>query len=192
MIKIILASISPRRKEILNYFDIPFEIVNPICKEDHLLTKNPKRLTRLLAQKKALSIPDNNNIIVAADTVVYCNNKIYNKPKNEQEAIKMLKSLSGKWHEVFTSICVRKNNKCFTGTEKTKVFFHKLTDKQIKMYLHKLSLYDKAGAYAIQQAGSIIVEKIDGCFFNVMGLPITTLRKLLKKAGIDLWEHLKP
>jgi len=190
--KIILASVSPRRKDILSFFDLSFVVVDPKTQEDHFLTKNPKSLTRLLAHAKASAIEDQKSIIIAADTVVYCNEKIYNKPKDKEDAINMLKQLAGKWHDVFTSVCVRKDQKYYLGTEKTRVFFHKLTDKQIKIYLHKLSLYDKAGAYAIQQAGSIIIEKIDGCFFNVMGLPITTLRKLLKKVGIDLWEHLKP
>jgi septum formation protein len=190
--KIILASLSARRKEILSFFDIPFETMNPDCDENHFIAKDPVKLTKLLAKEKALSVKDNKNIIISADTVVYCNKKIYTKPKTEKEAIDMLKNLSGRWHEVFTSVCVKKGDKYFLGTEKTRVFTHKLKEKQIKIYLNKLSLYDKAGAYAIQRAGSIIVEKIEGCFFNVMGLPITTLKKLLKKVGIDLWKHLKP
>jgi septum formation protein len=191
---LILGSSSPRRKEILSYFNLPFVQISPDFDETSIAFKqNPENYATLLAQKKAESLqkiyPD--HFILTADTVVFCKDKLFNKPSSEKEALQMLLTLSGSWHQVFTGICVVKNKEFYARAEETKILFHPLTEKQIKIYHQHFYYGDKAGGYAIQGGGSIIVKKIDGCPYNVMGLPITTTRELLEKIGIDLWDCLK-
>lgn len=103
----------------------------------------------------------------------------------------MLEALSGKWHTVYTGLSLYDGEKYHTKAEATKVKFHSLTHEQITKYLAKVNWQDKAGAYGIQKGGSLIIHQIQGCFFNVKGLPINTLRHLLTKIGIDLWDYLK-
>ena len=100
-------------------------------------------------------------------------------------------ALSGSWHSVYTAVCVKDCGNIYVQAEETKVLFHQLSDKQIETYHHHFYYEDKAGGYAIQQAGSILIKRIDGCFYNIMGLPINTTRIMLKKVGIDLWDYLK-
>ncbi len=192
--KIVLASLSPRRKKILSFFNLPLEIVTPFFEEIHeKIVKDPKTYAINIAINKAKSISSKykDRIILAADTIVVCNNKLYPKPRNEIEAYTMLEELQGTAHYVYTGVCVLKNDTIFTKAEETKVHFHKLTKKQIKKYHSHFYFMDKAGGYAIQDGGSIIVKKIDGCFYNIMGMPINTTRELLLEMGIDLWDFLK-
>ena len=114
------------------------------------------------------------------------------KPRDKKEAHYMLRELSGKAHSVFSSVCVAAKGELFLDVEETRVYFHELTDSQIDRYITQLHTLDKAGGYAIQRGGSIIVKRIEGCYYNIMGLPIHTMARLLMKAGIDLWDHLKP
>ena len=104
----------------------------------------------------------------------------------------MLKILSGQWHSVLTAVAVRKNGQAISNCEETKILFNPLTDEQIELYHQSCHFLDKAGGYAIQKAGSLIISTIDGCYYNVMGLPINTVRELLLKMGIDLWKHMSP
>ena len=191
--KIILGSVSERRKQILSYFSLPFIQKDSKYDESKLkIIEDPIKYTCTLAENKAKILSEKypDNIILTADTVVFFENDYLLKPKDETEAKNMLKKLSNSWHQVFTGVCACKGGKCFSLSEETKILFHKLDERQIKLYHKKFYFMDKAGGYAIQKGGSVIVKKIEGCFYNIMGLPINTLKEVLLKVGIDLWEYL--
>lgn len=191
--KLILGSASPRRKEILSFFSIPFEQAESGFDEDKMIfEKDPEHFAKGTARNKALHLIDKypNRVILTADTVVHKGDRVFLKPKDYDEAFTMLKELSGKPHSVYTAVSIAQDGKLFTEAEETKVTFEELTDSQIDRYIKALRPFDKAGGYAIQKSGSLIVKRIDGCYYNVMGLPIHTVCRLLKKAGIDLWDHL--
>ena len=195
MKKILLGSASSRRAEILRFFSIPFDQVSSPYDESQLSKKlSAKEYAYQAAVNKAKALHEKfpNEIILSADTVVSCKGKIFLKPKSENEAFEMLKVLSGSWHEVYSSVCVHTPTNIFADTELTKILFHSLSDEQIQTYHKNCYFHDKAGGYAIQRGGSIIVKRIEGCYYNIMGLPLNTMRKMLYKAGIDLWEYLKP
>lgn len=190
----ILGSQSPRRKEILNFFSLPFTQIPSHFDEDQIQFQgDPASYAKELAESKARSLamqyPE--EVILCADTVVHLEGKIYNKPKDKAEALQFLSELSGKWHEVYTAVCVVKGATLQSEAERTNILFNQIGKFEIEQYLTHFAYSDKAGGYAIQQGGGIIVSKIEGCYYNAMGLPINTLRKLLLFFGIDLWEHLK-
>jgi septum formation protein len=130
--------------------------------------------------------------ILTADTIVYRHGKIYGKPTDEADAIATLTELAGKWHSVYTGVVLAHKGALYRGIEETRVLFNALSPKQIQDYHDKLDLYDKAGSYQLQMAGGLIVNKIDGCYYNVIGLPINTVCRLLHNIGIELWDHLQP
>ncbi len=192
--KLILGSSSPRRKEILQFFSVPFEQIASDFDESLVaFDKDPACYVSTLSQKKGNSLlkkhPDKQ--ILSADTVVYCEGKIYNKPIDKAEAKQFLQELSGKWHSVYTALTLSSFSSSETLVEETKILFYPLLEDAIELYLSHINFLDKAGGYAIQQGGSIVVQKIIGCYYNVMGLPIGALRQLLHNQGIDLWKHLK-
>lgn len=192
--QLILGSQSPRRREILSFFDIPFVQISPDFDEEAIaFHHNPQEYVQILARGKANSLAQDYqySLILTADTIVYKEGKIYGKPKNQEEAALYLKDLSGQWHTVFTGLSLFVRGEYFQRFEETRVLFNLLTDEQISNYLNKLALSDKAGGYMIQGAGSLIVKRIEGCYYNVMGLPINALCSLFNLAGIDLWKHLK-
>lgn len=192
--QLILGSQSPRRLEILNYFNIPFKQVSPDFDEDAIPFKNnPEEYVKILSKGKADSLSHQypSSIILTADTIVYRNGKIYGKPRDEQQAFEFLKELVGKWHSVFTGLTILSQGKYHQAVEETRVLFEPLTDEQIKAYHQALHFADKAGGYMIQGAGGVIVKRIEGCYYNVVGLPVNALYTLLKDTGIDLWGHLK-
>lgn len=191
---LILGSQSPRRKEILSYFSLPFQQVTPNFDEESVpFDGDPVSYVKILSKGKADSLfpafPD--RIIITADTVVYREGKIYGKPQHDEEAFQFLKALAGQWHSVFTGVTVRQGQLEFQDVAETRVLFTPLTDKEIHIYYQSLPYADKAGGYMIQQAGGLIVQRIEGCFYNVMGLPLHSLRLLLLQLGIDLWDYLK-
>lgn len=191
---LILGSTSPRRREILNFFSIPFTQVSPDFDEAQVIFQgDPIAFASEVARRKALCLADRyaNDVILTADTIVYREKKVFLKPETMEEAHGMLRELAGKEHRVFTGVCVINKNGCFIDTEETRVFFHELTEPQIHAYHNHFLPLDKAGGYAIQKGGSLIVKRIEGCYYNIMGLPIHTVRRLLLKAGIDLWDYLK-
>ncbi|SCA58477.1 Maf-like protein pc0610 [Chlamydiales bacterium SCGC AB-751-O23] len=186
----ILGSSSPRRKEILSQFNLSFTCLSPDFDEDSITFKNcPENYVKAIALGKAKSIQKNKkkSIIIASDTTVYFRKKVFSKPKNKEQACSFLRTLSGKWHRVYSSVTCFNGKRFYTFCEETKVLFNDLSEKQIQFYVENFNCLDKAGAYMAQLPGAIIVKKIDGCFYNVMGLPINTLDKALKKAGISLW-----
>lgn len=192
--QLILGSQSPRRREVLSYFNIPFKQVSPIFDENSIsFQNNPTEYVQILAQGKANSLAHQfpTSIIVTADTIVYKEGKIYGKPQNEQEAFQYLKELSGKWHSVFTGLTVYSQGCDYQAVEETRVLFNSLTEEQMRTYHRMLAVTDKAGGYMIQGAGCLVVRRIEGCYYNVVGLPINALYSLLNQAGINLWKHLK-
>lgn len=191
---LILGSTSPRRKEILGFFSIPFTAANPNFDESEVpFEGDPAAFAIETARRKALCLLEKhpNDVILTADTTVYKNGKLFQKPETMEEAHAMLRELSGKEHQVFTGVCVMKKNQTFIDSSKTSVFFYELTDAQIHEYHKHFQPLDKAGGYAIQKGGSIIVKRIEGCYYNIMGLPIDTVQRLLMNVGIDLWHYLK-
>tara|TARA_Y100000590_G_scaffold463357_1_gene629929 strand:- start:954 stop:1535 length:582 start_codon:yes stop_codon:yes gene_type:complete len=185
--KIILASASNRRKEILKKINLDFKIHPSDFDESsiNITHDNPRIYCQKLAIKKASKISNkfHNKFIIGADTIVYCDNKIIGKPQNYSEAIKYLQLLSNKEHQVYTGVSLIhkacKINKSFI--DKTNVFFHKLDYKDIDFYVKHYKPYDKAGAYGIQDWSSIFVKKINGCFYNVVGFPLPKFYKLFSK-----------
>jgi len=187
----ILASQSPRRREILSFFNLPFTQVSPDYDEEAVpFEGDPVEYVRVLSEGKALSI-EKDDIIISADTIVYKNGLLYPKPKDEKMVKRFLSELVDSWHSVYTGVTVRRGDELFSQVEETRVLFNPLTPEQIGHYCNKIHWADKAGGYAIQMGGGLIVRKIDGCYYNVMGLPINTLHALLRKVDIELWEYVR-
>lgn len=188
MDKFILASASPRRRELLEQIGLKFRIFVTDADESKIDKNLPVNLyvEELAMAKAAAAAKVLNNekdaIIIAADTVVYFNNKIMGKPKDEKEAFDMIESLSGNMHEVFTGICVMRISDGFStaGCERTEVYFNELSPEKIQRYIDTGEPMDKAGAYGIQGVGALLVEKIIGDYFNVVGLPLSKLSKILE------------
>ncbi len=192
--QIILGSQSPRRQEIMEFFSLPFTQVSSDFDEESVpFAGDPAKHAMVLSQKKAetISIRYPKDVILTADTVVYCNGKLYNKPADEHEAARFLKEFASDWQSVFTGVTVRRGMQVHTDFEETKLLFQKLTDDQIKKFHAHCYFLDKAGGFAIEKSGNLIVSRIEGCYYNVLGLPINTVQKLLAKLGIDLWDYLK-
>lgn len=190
MTRLILGSQSPRRKEILGYFNIPFELASPPFVEEAVPFRgDPAAYVLEISKGKAESLSHlyPKAVIVTADTSVFCNGKIFNKPSDEKEAFEFLSELSGKWQSVFTGVTVKSGSHEYQGFEETRVLFNELTPEQIRHFVEGQLWVGKAGGYTIQSAGSLLVRQIDGCYYNVTGLPVNTLHRLLKKVGIDLW-----
>ena len=188
---IILGSSSKPRQKILQFFSLPFEQFSPPFDESTLpFNGDPIAYAKELSIGKARSIPIDDRIIVTADTVVFKDKRLFIKPESEKQALEMLHELNGSTHYVYTALCVRRGKQLFTDHCETKIKFIKATDKQLLKYHRAFNGLDKAGGYGIQEAGSLIVEKMEGCFYNVVGLPITTLQKLLQHFGVDLWDYL--
>lgn len=189
MEKIVLASASPRRRELLEQIGIKFDIVVSNEPEDEIdKSLSPENYTSELALMKACNVAKKltgtkrkDSLIIAADTVVYSDGKILGKPKDSDDAFRILKSLSGKAHEVYTGICVMRLTDGYATSKsiKTTVKFKKLTDKTIKAYIKTGEPSDKAGAYGIQGRGAVLVEEICGDYFNVVGLPLSALYDVL-------------
>lgn len=185
MTKIILASGSPRRKELLKNLGITFNVVNSEFEEVLSDNMHPYKLAADLALQKAESVANNNYtdaIIIAADTIVI-HKGVLGKPHNDDDAYEMLKALSNNVHEVVTGIAIMdcKSNKSITDYEVTKVYFREISDEEIYRYIATGEPMDKAGAYGIQGKASLFVKKIDGDYFNVVGLPIYKLGRLLQQ-----------
>ncbi len=194
MKKLILGSQSPRRKEILSFFDLPFEQISSDFDEFSVpFLGDPSKYVIDLSSGKANVLLQKHPkaIILTADTVVFHEGIVYNKPIDEEEAFRFLEKLVGQWHSIFTGVSVVVEGNKYHQWEETKVLFNTLTHEEIRHYHKKIHWADKAGGYAIQMAGGLIVRKIDGCFYNAMGMPINTVRTLLKKVGIELWDFVK-
>jgi septum formation protein len=184
--KLILGSASPRRQELLK--SLGFEFLNkPIKADESVWPKDLKaqEIPIFLAELKAdayENVLKENELLITADTVVWCDGKVFNKPENFAAGKKMLEELSGKMHEVFTAVCLKSANKQTTFYDVSKVYFKKLKPDEIEYYLTNFSPYDKAGGYGVQDwIGYIGIDKIEGSFYNVMGLPVKELYEELVK-----------
>ena len=180
--EIILASQSPRRKQLLELAQVPFEIILPGIEENFPKDLSPGKVPLYLAMQKANAVKKqitqaHKNIpILAADTIVLYKNTILGKPANEAEAMDMLGQLSGNEHRVITGVSILKENENIGFSAVTKVFFHPLKSEQIQWYVKNFQPYDKAGAYAIQEwIGLAGISAIEGDYYNVMGLPVSLI-----------------
>lgn len=187
--KIILASQSPRRRELLSRMGITHFDVLPAQGEEHIDHSLPAGLlVEALARQKAAEIaacapPD--AVIIAADTVVALDNEILGKPHTAQEAAEMLQKLSGRQHTVYTGVAVRQNDTELVEREAAQVHFRPLSPQEIRAYIATGEPMDKAGAYGVQGYGCLFVEGIVGDYYNVMGLPVCRLGRILKSFGVD-------
>lgn len=183
--KLILGSASPRRQELLKSLGFEFLIKPTHADETFPADLKAQEIPIYLAEKKADAYPDElkeNEILITSDTIVWCDGKVLNKPVNFLEGKQMLETLSGKMHEVFTAVCLKSRNKQTTFFDISKVYFKKLKTEEIEYYLTNFSPYDKAGGYGVQDwIGYIGIDKIDGSFYNVMGLPVKELYEELIK-----------
>ena len=189
--KIILASKSPRRKELLTLMGLTFDVVPSDAEEDMKQKLPVGKLAEVLSYQKAQDVflkTSGDRVVIGSDCMVYANGKLFGKPKNDDDAVKMLKTLSGKWHKVVTGICVLIEK---DGTiakhcthDITKVKFIKLTDEMIADYLKTGEHKDKAGAYAVQGYSGMFVEKLNGNYSTVIGIPTHKLFQILHKEGL--------
>jgi septum formation protein len=191
MKKIILASASPRRCEILRQMGVSFETIVSNVDEQTDASILMELQVISLALQKAQDVANKiseNAIVIGADTLVSINGVILGKPRDTDEAFAFLKLLSGKWHYVYTGIALidKETGIIKTDYEKTKVKIANITDKHILNYIDSGEPMDKAGAYAIQGKGALLVERIEGCYFNVVGLPVVKLNALLQDFGLSL------
>ena len=183
--QLILGSNSPRRQELLKSLGFTF-LNKPInADESFPIDLLAEEIPLYLAEKKADAYADDlkdDEILITADTIVWCEGKVFNKPANFVEGKKMLESLSGKMHEVFTGVCLKSGNKQTTFYDVSKVYFKKLKPEEIEYYLINYTPYDKAGGYGVQDwLGYVAIDKIEGSFYNVMGLPVKELYEELMK-----------
>ncbi len=182
---IILGSSSPRRNELLKSLGFDFTVEPTNANENYPINLTAHEIPIFLAEKKALSfnrVLTEKDLLITADTIVWCEGVIFNKPINFEEGKLMLQTLSGKMHEVFTAVCLKGTNKQIIFYDSTKVYFKNFTNEEIDYYLIKYKPYDKAGSYGVQEwIGYIGIEKIEGSFYNVMGLPVKKLHEELIK-----------
>ncbi len=192
--RLVLASQSPRRKELLEYFSYPFEIrPSHYDEEAHPWRGSPEEYVCELSEAKAKAVPlGDDEVILSADTIVFCEGKLYGKPSNLAEAHRYLRELSGRWHSVYTGVTLRTPYLLHSQCEETRVRFHSLSDEQLEAYTAAIRWQDKAGGYAAQGRGGIIIKEIEGCFYNVVGLPLSLVIEMLQQVGIFLWRYLKP
>ncbi|MCM8790341.1 MAG: Maf family protein [Candidatus Omnitrophica bacterium] len=195
MRKIILASGSKARREILREMGLKFTVVRSGAKESRKIKGSCGKLVMDNALRKACEVARrfDSGIVIAADTVVMAGRKIIGKPKNLKDAFQTLKLLSKKPQWVYSGIAVVDidNDKVYTDYERTKVYMYPLTNLQIRNYFKAVSPLDKAGSFDIQGRGGIFIDRIEGCFYNVVGLPLAKLAKMLAKVGIDFFQTTK-
>lgn len=192
--ELILGSSSPRRSEILSFFSIPFRQISSDFNESQVLfSGDPSLYCQEVAKQKAIALAERypTQPILAADTIVYKEGRLFLKPESLEEARSMLAELSGNHHQVYTGVAVAKNKEVYTDVAISTVEMHELTQDQIETYISRFGPLDKSGAYAIQKGGSLIVKRIEGCYYNIMGLPLQAVYRLLLKVRIDLWDYLK-
>ncbi len=188
---LVLASSSPRRAELLQQVGISFTIVEPQISEEMAVSENPAEMVVVLAQNKALDVTRRltSGFVLAADTVVICRDQVLGKPDDQSDARRMLGILSGSEHVVFTGLALHDvtTGNCQTGLSKTKVWMKPLKKDHIDRYVAGGEPMDKAGAYGIQGQGALFIEKIEGCYFNVVGLPLGLLFELLMRMQVPTW-----
>ena len=187
---VILASQSPRRRELMELFRIPFLVQAADVDETMDPSADPAAQVARVSRLKAEAISRNwEDVVIAADTIVVCQGQILGKPKDEEDACRMLRLLSGRVHQVMTGVTVLCRDEAVVCTEVTDITFRALTDKEIASYVRTKEPMDKAGAYGIQGGGALFAEKLVGDYFNVVGLPVCRLGQILKKVAPQLMEE---
>ncbi len=186
--QIVLASASPRRKELMEMLGIENLKIIPARGEEHPPRgASPEETVIALATAKAREVAARcpaEDVVVGADTLVWVDGRIFGKPHSQAEAAAMLRTLSGRTHQVFTGVCVLRGERAMSACEESRVRFRALTEEEIAAYIATGEPMDKAGAYGAQGRGALFVESIEGDFFNVMGLPLCRLGQMLKKQGV--------
>lgn len=182
--KIVLASKSPRRQQLLEQLNLPFTVRTKDTDEAFSAELKAQEIPIYLSEKKAAAFANelaNDELLITADTVVWIDNKVLNKPADEAEALQMLQLLNGNMHQVFTGVCLKTNQKQISFYDETKVWFSKLSDDELKFYINNYKPFDKAGSYGAQDwIGLVGINKLSGSYFNVMGLPVHLLYQNLK------------
>lgn len=181
MKKIILASASPRRRELLTTAGVEFEVL--VSEADETVPKGtaPKDAAMMTAEKKALAVAEKcDGIVIGADTIVVIEDRILGKPKDEADAADMLRFLSGREHEVITGVCITDGERTEKFAQVSKVRFYELTEDEITAYVATKEPMDKAGSYGIQDKGCVLVKSIEGDYFNIVGLPVAATVRVLK------------
>ena len=190
--QLILASQSPRRKELLGLFRIPFTIRVADIDETMDPQKDPAAEVARVSRQKAMAVKrDPNDVVIAADTIVVLEGKILGKPADKDHARAMLTALSGREHQVMTGVTVLIRERCMTHTEITDVHFRSLSQKEIDDYVQTGEPMDKAGAYGIQGGAALFAEKIQGDYYNVMGLPVCRLFLMLRTVAPEILEDIQ-
>ena len=179
--KLILASKSPRRKELLSLFGKDFSQIVTSADESYDKSLDPRDIARVIATKKAMAVHiEADEIVIGCDTIVVSpSGEIMGKPRDFSDACRMLSELSGKSHLVISGLCVHSHSKAYSTSVVTTVYMREISYKEIEYYVSRNSPFDKAGAYGIQEMAGAFIEKIEGDFFNVVGLPISALAKIL-------------
>lgn len=178
---LILASSSPRRRQLLEMLGIPLVVSAADVQEIPLPRETPSAYARRLARDKARAVPG--AYVLGADTIVVLDDEVLEKPKDAEDALVMLRRLQGRWHEVVTSVCLIANGKVYEAQDRTAVQFRPADDATLRAYIATGEPMDKAGAYGIQGYGAALIERVEGDFFSVMGLPIRLVLELLAQAG---------
>jgi len=190
MKRLILASASPRRRDLLAEVGLRFEVIPSSVEEEHQDGLSPLEVARTLAGEKAADVASRftSGIVIGADTIVVLDGEILGKPKDPEDAFQMLRRLSGRSHEVITALVLieAESGKMMTGQETTRVFFKEMTDREISAYISTGEPMDKAGAYGIQGKGMLLVRRIQGCYTNVVGLPMMKLTEMLSEMGVRI------
>lgn len=187
MQRLILASGSPRRAQLLRQIGQPFQVVISDYAEPHI---DDEIMLEQIAVAKARSVQKRypGDLILGADTVVVLGSDILGKPHNEVEAASMLQALSGEKHRVLTAVALLQENKTLTAKEETRVWMRSFSRTEIQAYIATGEPLDKAGAYGIQGFGAVFVERIEGCYFNVVGLPLARLARMFSEMNWPLWQ----
>lgn len=186
---IILASASPRREQLLRQVRCEFRVLPSSAEENNEADLSPAELVQVHALAKARDVAvqvSPGDTIIGADTIVVLDGKVYGKPGDEEVACQMLSELAGRTHSVWSGVAVIRDGMCFTDAVETRVTLSPLTSAQIRRYAATGEPLDKAGAYAAQGLGAVFVERIEGCYSNVVGLPLQALSRLMSQAGVEL------
>jgi len=188
MAKIVLASASPRRQELLRRIGITdFELRVPHVEEYYPDDLTPPEIVTYISREKSLAVPSTpDEIVITADTMVFLDDARLGKPRNEAHALEMLTALQGRCHTVCTGVTVRQGDRVLSRAQSTRVYFRPATQAELRAYIAGGEPMDKAGAYGVQGQGALLVERIDGDFFNVMGLPVVLLQRMLAQFGVHL------
>lgn len=196
--KYILASKSPRRREILENLGVKFQIVTSDADESSDV-KDPAALTEELALRKGRAVAQmlrsqgkltEDDIVISADTVVVCDGEILGKPRDRADAYRMLRMLGGRSHEVVSSLALLRDGKEYFGHSTTRVYFNEVSDKEIYNYIDSGDPFDKAGAYAVQGRAALWVDRIDGCYFGVVGLSVSLFNRLHKECTGEAFSEI--